>query len=250
MSARNGPAAFAMMKAASHPSSDTISNTKPRHSPTSTDSPNTASSAMSTQPSWRSKCGRSGSQREHAAAGSPSALIFDAVLSASALVAYGPTRTRTRLPPGVSTCWVYVFRPIFSTLARTSRILASSVNAPTCTTKRPPATAVSDGVEAGATTGGATTTGALTCSAGVAFEAATTGGLAVDAAANLSGLLAAGFTCATVELGDTEATGAGTSLARAALGVNAAASDANAERRTDGVDAASAAGTEAAGRAS
>src|SRR3954471_18983848 len=92
--------------------------------------------------------------------------------------------------------------PSFSTLARTSRTLASSRKAPTWTTKRPPLAAASGGLVAalsdriaagdafdGAAGGGST--GPAVCKADAGFEALA---VAADAAAGLTGL-AAGLAC-------------------------------------------------------
>ena len=95
----------AAKKAATQPSTDSTSNTRPRQTPTSMDSSSTDSNTQSATDTelmnareWVSDKPDLYNYRLRMVAVRPSALTLAAALSASSLVAKGPTRTRVRLP--------------------------------------------------------------------------------------------------------------------------------------------------------
>ena len=85
--------------AATQPISDSSSNTKPRITPTITDSASTASSAASTQPDLSEVHGAC-RQSVSTTAFKPAALALASAFSASSRESNGPARTRVRLPDG------------------------------------------------------------------------------------------------------------------------------------------------------
>ena len=87
--------------AATQPTSDSNSNTKPRIAPTITEMTSTAIKAASTQPIWEKSMARR--QRVSTTALSPAALALASAFSASSRESNGPARTRVRLPLEVST---------------------------------------------------------------------------------------------------------------------------------------------------